>query len=231
MAGAAAGIFLGSLIGLSASPIVNSVIAPIFAIVTAVLAYQLKRGATENTTWDAPFLAALFLGSCASLPLALMARSHNWLGADVDHVAMRDAWVAIGFTQEEAREIALFEMTGIQLSLIKQVDSNKAAKTSLSLGALFAAKVSVVGLPADMKPDEYKTSADTLGAWEDSEHNSLSRIAKGLSSLSKDVSEKQRAALLEAIWTAMQSGQTLRNKISELSESDATRVFQATSGV
>jgi hypothetical protein len=128
--GAALGAFVGSLVGLSGSPVVASIASAGVALAATVATAKLRAGSSseapakradqgqEESKESAPvitdqthvFLTFFGVLGLATVVLALAARTHNVLSPTPRQIV--DLWRDAGLTDEEAQQIAVNAMEG-----------------------------------------------------------------------------------------------------------------------
>jgi hypothetical protein len=134
-AGAATGLLLGLLLGLSATPVVAAVVG---GLVTAAAAYWNLAGpagddAAGRRSQTSRALAAGFLcvGCVAGLLSGLWLRARDVFAVTaVQHVA---AWQAAGYAPAEARALAAYQTTGLVMGGLAATGGERPATRSTVL--------------------------------------------------------------------------------------------------
>ena len=106
-AGAGVGLLLGIIMGLSVSSVVGTVLGSLSAGLLALLGFQ-KDSATKASS----FRIAAFGFSCVmGLLLGITIRTNSWFAPSPEQQLAR--WETAHFTAEQARQLVLYEQTGI----------------------------------------------------------------------------------------------------------------------
>jgi hypothetical protein len=183
-AGAATGILFGTLIGLSASPIVGTVVGGAITLGAAVLEMRRPRGVSGESGHTLALALTVFSLTCLSGVLGgLWLRTHDALGATPEwHVAR---WVKAGYTVQEARRIVASVGVG---------GTGSAAPTATpSKGVLFGADVARCD---QTRPGDYADATNLALAFE-----SAGSEWKSFSEATAAITDKRlRFSVLSAGW-------------------------------
>lgn len=172
-AGMGIGVLMGLIIGLSASPVVKTILGSLSGLLAVFLGLQDNIfGKSSNAEASSPIVLASFrAGSfglfCAlSILYGLHLRTHDTIGLSVTDQVKK--WTDAGYDTTLARELALFEkidMTSKQLLNLQLQKSDTAAgaenaprKGGLASTVLFSAE-NLTKLASLINPDTYDRSA------------------------------------------------------------------------
>lgn len=109
LVGSATGLLLGVLLGLSAAPVVAAFIGGLTALLMAL--FSAKQN-SEGSIY--PYVVFAFaLCSIGGVTLGIATRTHSWLSPDLRD--SRDVWLDLGYSKEQARDLATYEHLGLLL--------------------------------------------------------------------------------------------------------------------
>jgi hypothetical protein len=106
-AGAAVGLLLGLVMGLSISPVVGVVLGALSAGLLALLGFQ-KEPASTASSWR---IAAFGFSCVLGLLFGITTRTHWWITPSPEQELAR--WKGANFTDDQARQLVLYNQTGI----------------------------------------------------------------------------------------------------------------------
>jgi len=174
LGGAIAGAGIGMLVGIatsfSSAPVTAVVVGAISAGLLVLLGFQKGDASAENAApTDAGAVArvAAFGIACSvALVAGLVVRTHDLLAPTPAQTQQK--WKDAGFTDEQARQIALYEKSGLTLNKGTGKEGDFAANRSTSAGTestlLFATRS---GSPCPyFDKNNYATTGDMLQAME-----------------------------------------------------------------
>jgi hypothetical protein len=128
VAGGGIGLLLGTLLGLSASPVVQGVVVAITALLGALLGFKTSEGTGQTLR-----IGAFGLLGTAGVLLGLAVRSGSLLAPSVrSEVA---AWRAAGYSQQDALTFVAYHRLGIKPAQLLVAEAPEAKEQS---NALFA---------------------------------------------------------------------------------------------
>ncbi len=131
--GAAFGLFLGLLVGLSVSEVVAGVVTGLVALLGMMLGLRSEGEAGPLSAGNGGRVAGFAMVGSVALLAAVMARTHGWL--EPSPAAVRDRWVAAGFSPDAARDLAAFQRLGL---LPQNRTAGEAKASDAATGALYA---------------------------------------------------------------------------------------------
>ena len=131
--GAVLGLFVGLLIGLSASEVVAGVLTALVALLGGLFGLRSETAPGPVPGGNAGRIAGFALAGIVALLLGLTARTHAWLEPSPAHT--RDQWLAAGFADEEARALTAFQRLGL---LPQGREAGEAKSSNARTGALFS---------------------------------------------------------------------------------------------
>lgn len=131
--GAALGLFVGLLIGLSASEVVAGVATALVALLGALFGLRSETAAGPVPGGNAGRIAGFAVAGVLALLVGLTARTHAWLEPSPSHT--REQWIGAGFPDEEARALTAFQHLGL---LPPDRAAGEAKTANARTGALFA---------------------------------------------------------------------------------------------
>jgi hypothetical protein len=157
VAGFAIGTMVGLILGLSATEIVSSVIGTLTALLLAYVG--LKSSAQQANRRLNPYRICLFaLGFLVFLPLGIIVRSHNLLGASIERQVLN--WTDAGFDDQRAEIIVMYQVEGILPKGWQATRSNKPISQSVLFSIISTSDYDKLN-PSRYNGDEAKV----LKAW------------------------------------------------------------------
>jgi hypothetical protein len=107
LAGSGVGLLLGIIMGLSVSPVVGTVLGALSAGLLALLGIQKGTATNASSLRIAAFGFACVIGLLSGITI----RTHSWISPSPEQELAR--WKAAHFTEDQARQLVLFEQTGV----------------------------------------------------------------------------------------------------------------------
>ncbi len=193
------GSLLGALTGMSVSEVTSTVVSSLLTIVVAIAVYQSGKEAPIHSEGQEQLLArnagplSLFCVACLLFALlGLHARSHNWFAPTVDWTSKMAVLTEAGFTDTEAKEIAVFEVYGI---LPKGRASDPVRRKGLET-VLYSYAVEHCGR---LHRDNFGPVSIALTTWAGEKDSAWELIA----TLVANESEKVQEAILANAWQSL----------------------------
>ena len=189
-AGAALGLLLGTLVGLSATPIVSTVVTALVALLAGLF------GLSDKLSWamqsgGARRLVAFGLAATLATPAAILVRTYEWLSPSIDQ--QRQELRRIGVVDSlEQKDLLLFLHFGIQPAGRSLSVKDGASGTQTRQGVLYAAPAEFCNEITRLRV-QGAPPADYLALF-GSGRDELRRIGEAIAALSPD----RQKAVLEA---------------------------------
>ena len=188
IAGVALGALVGTLVGLSSVPVVGAVVTALVALLVAFFGLQGSAGPLKANA-SAARVAGFGGGMLLFVVLGVLARAGGWLQPGIETRVLH--YEAAGYAAPLARDIALYEHTGLLTGTLK--DNKPEATPPRGAGLLFSdeADPNCAVLSASMfQSPEARLQAmqQSGGAWQ-----TVGEAAAGLA-------PAKGSALAEAAW-------------------------------
>ena len=183
LAGAALGMLVGTVVGLSASPVTGSLLAGLLALLAGFFGLRADAAAVHLSR------VVAFGATCTvALVFAIHSRANNTLGGDLNTSKAR--WEAVGlYTPAEVKRLVALEVLGVDLTQTGvKPDENAPGR-----GVLHAADASTCAI---LRPDRHATPADWRTAFEVS-GGQWRALANAIAAASPEVQQR----VLTAVYT------------------------------
>lgn len=163
-AAAALGAAAGLLIGLSTSEVVGGVISALVALASSLVALsdaKLVPGVgAERSPADNGAVMLFAIALICGVLAGLHTRTHNTFSPTPGEIATQ--WKQAGFTDADARTIALYQLHGLQLAAGKVTASDSAGKNAAQ-SVLFSGDVS--STCASTNPENAPSVDEAKNSW------------------------------------------------------------------
>lgn len=130
------GLLVGGLVGISVSPLTGDVLAGLVALLAAY--FGLAGKLPGNSAVNRLRLLAFCIGVLAGVPCSILVRTNGWLAPPMD--VRIERYTDAGLPQELARDLAIFDQTGLRVGGLAAVPDPKAPQNP---GYTFSAGSSV----------------------------------------------------------------------------------------
>ena len=126
-AGVGVGAVVGIIMGLSASPVVGTVLGALSAGLLVLLGLNNR----PSDALSSLRVAAFGIACMAAILLGIAVRTHSWLSPNVHEEVAR--WTSAGFSPQQAQQLVLFERTGILQKDWSTTTKSAASSSELSV--------------------------------------------------------------------------------------------------
>lgn len=196
-AGIALGLLLGLIAGLSVSPVVQTILGALVAVVAGFLGVQ-STGALPaglgnvgaNMRANEWRIGSFSLACIAGIVIGLYVRTNQPFVSLPAHIAK---WKAAGYTEERAQDLVAFQ----QLGLVPAGRTVQSGATQTAASGALMAKSTRVKLCDELNPAQYGTPQYLLDAYRLQDSKKLSALADEIQS---HVPAQNQKALLQANW-------------------------------
>jgi hypothetical protein len=195
LAGGAIGLLVGIAAGLSTAPVVAVIVGAISTGLLILLGLK-KDSPADTGTSDAAMvarIAAFGIVCSVALVLGVLARAHDVLSPTP--TKMEQQWKAAGFSEQQAREIVMYEKLGLTSAKVEGKEgglvANRPALAGAAAGNLFASSSTAVCPYFDRH--NYGTTDDMLYAMK-LQHGALEQFAAAV----EKAGSSQRDAIVDA---------------------------------
>ncbi|MDF2373291.1 MAG: hypothetical protein P1V21_21135 [Rhizobiaceae bacterium] len=136
LSGLLLGLLVGGLVGISVSPLTGDVLAGLVALLAAFFGLGGKLPGKSPVTRLR--LLAFCIGVLAGVPCSILVRTNGWLAPPLD--VRIERYTAAGLPEALARDLAIFDQTGLRIGGLAAVPDPKAPQNP---GYTFSAGSSV----------------------------------------------------------------------------------------
>lgn len=186
--GVGLGLLLGVIVGLSLTPVVSVVVGALASMLAVFLGLQGGEGKGSallgNIRLNGVRIGSFGFATVLGLLLALYVRSSEPFAEPIDQHVQR--WMKAGFPAGEARQMVIYERTGIAPKDMT-VDMEVAAQQQAQKSHVLFAELDDINLCFELDPQRYgNVPEEVLFSYRSHDNASLERIAGQVEALPPD---------------------------------------------